>query len=264
MRRLTRSLYALGSSPDPEVPVVLQCGFAGGGVHSLQPFQQLLPGRHHLAVHYPGRGARSAEPFAASVQEIAEEAAGAFVELLGGGAVAPNPLLLGHSMGAYVALELASLLEERGIQCGALIVSSSVPPARGAAESGGLQTLAGHVVADLDDETLTQVLLAEGGLPADILAEPELLDLVLPVLRHDFALASAYSTTGDAAVVGCPVAAFAGADDPSATPEEMAGWRSSTRAGTEVRSFPGGHFWFRSCPPGVERTIADVLSRTAG
>ncbi|MFI1996867.1 thioesterase II family protein [Actinoplanes sp. NPDC020271] len=261
MRRLSSSLFSLGSDPDPAVPTVVQFGFAGAGVHSLREFQRLLPGRQHLAVNYPGRGIRSAEPPAPDVRAIATAVAEEFAGLLAAGVVAPGPLLIGHSMGAYVALETTALLESRGVPCTALVVSSSLPPGDGARR----QTLAGHVVADLDDEELTGVLLAEGGLPEEILSEPELLGLILPVLRHDFGLGAAYSSAGDAAaVVACPLVAFAGEQDRSVTPEDMHDWRHSTRGLSVARTFPGDHFWFRSCPPGVGEAVEQAVSRVTG
>jgi surfactin synthase thioesterase subunit len=45
--------------------------------------------------------------------------------------------------------------------------------------------------------------------------------------------------------LGCPVRVYLGADDPSATAEDAAGWADQSDGDHDVAVFPGGHFFFQ-------------------
>ena len=86
-------------TPRSEPAVRLICfPHAGGGAHAFAEWGALLP--DWIEVHgvaYPGRGARSAEAFAASFEALAAECASAARTLR------DRPIaLLGHSFGALV------------------------------------------------------------------------------------------------------------------------------------------------------------------
>ncbi|HEV2374805.1 MAG TPA: alpha/beta fold hydrolase [Streptosporangiaceae bacterium] len=265
MRRLSLHLFEIWSVKDTSAPVVLHFPYAGGGIHAMRDFALMLPERRHLAVNYPARDARTADPAAGSVQEIATCVAAEFAEAAEGGGFPAGPMLLGHSMGAYVALETAAALAGGGLRRAALVVSSSLPPFTGPGTARPQLTFGGRVITEIDDDELTTSLIAEGGLPDEVRHEKELLDTMLPVLRHDIMLGARYVQRGPAAPVPFPLLAVGGAQDATVPPDVLSGWQRCTSASFAIRVWPGGHFWFRSRPGDLaDYVLGELGADTAG
>jgi surfactin synthase thioesterase subunit len=99
-----------------------------------------------------------------------------------------------------------------------------------------------------------------GGIPAAVLAEPELLALLLPTLRADLRIVEDYRYR-EGPALACPVLACGGADDAEAPPATVAAWRAYTRGAFRAESFPGGHFYWQADVPRFCREIAGELQR---
>lgn len=85
----------------------------------------------------------------------------------------------------------------------------------------------------------------------------ELLDIVLPALRADLRLAGALPVPG---TVRAPLLAFAGDDDVSAPPEEVARWADHTTSWWGMTVMPGGHFFVAD----HITAVVDAVSRGLG
>ncbi|WP_392893109.1 alpha/beta fold hydrolase [Streptomyces sp. LN699] len=247
MKALSLSFWELTPDPAPALPVALVFPFAGGNAHSVREWAERLPGYRTIAVQYPGRGARTTEPFAESIEKLGAALADEYLDLL----KEPPALLLGHSLGSLVALETALVLEERGMPAGALVVSAASPPGTRASGAGPLsEALHGRPMHLLDDDVLADALVEAGGLPSEILGEPELLALALPVVRHDFQLGWDYPYQPGRSVL-CPLFAIGGTDDLAVPAEALGSWRSLAAGPFSTRTWPGGHFYFRAEVPGL-------------
>jgi medium-chain acyl-[acyl-carrier-protein] hydrolase len=86
------------------------------------------------------------------------------------------------------------------------------------------------------------------GIPAAILAEPELMQLFMPMLRADFRLIELYQYHAEAPF-DCPIAAFGGAQDTLALPAELAAWQAQSNGAFSLQLFPGGHFYLQEAQP---------------
>jgi surfactin synthase thioesterase subunit len=247
VKALSLSFWELTPDPAPHLPVALVFPFAGGNAHSVREWAMRLPGYRTIAVQYPGRGTRTSEPFAESIEKLGAALADEYLDLLG----EPPALLLGHSLGSLVALETALVLEERGVPAGALVVSAAGPPGTRAGGAGPLsESVHGRPIHMLDDEVLANALVEAGGLPPEILGEPELLALALPVVRHDFQLGWDYPYPVGRSV-SCPVFAIGGTDDLAVPAEALRAWQSLAAGTFSTRSWPGEHFYFRAELPGL-------------
>jgi medium-chain acyl-[acyl-carrier-protein] hydrolase len=89
---------------------------------------------------------------------------------------------------------------------------------------------------------LTRRLASLGGTPAELLAEPELMERLLRSLRADYAWLDVYRYR-QRPPLPVPILAFCGEQDAHATAEEMRQWRLHTAADFVIQTMPGGHFF---------------------
>jgi surfactin synthase thioesterase subunit len=200
------------------------------------------------AVQYPGRENRIAEPLIDSAGRMVGALAEAWPALAGDRPCA----LFGHSMGALLAYELAAELARRGAANapGRLFLSGRNPPE----SPPKLPPL--HPLPD--DAFVREVARRYGNLPPEILAEPEMLALVIPILRADFKLVDTYAWSG-AAPLDTPLTIFGGTQDPWTDDDALSGWGRHTRRGCRVRRIPGGHFFHQDARAAViENVLAEL------
>jgi surfactin synthase thioesterase subunit len=201
----------------------------GGGPQVFRRWARRLPDRIGvLALELPGHGARLREPPPESVAEVVDGPLRHEVE-----ALMDRPLAVyGHSMGALIALELFRRIGARpelfvAGACGGPEIEH-VPPG----------------VAVASDDVVVDFLRTRGGTDPAILADPEYLPLVLPVVRADLAMIAGHRFE-PRPPLGCPVRVYLGADDPAATVENAAGWAGQSDGDHDIAVFPGGHFFFQ-------------------
>jgi surfactin synthase thioesterase subunit len=230
--------------PAPGAPSRLLClPHAGGSATWFFPVAQALAPRVDvLAVQYPGRQDRLLEPGVTDIVELAEQ----ITASLPVGDTRPLGLL-GHSMGASVALEVARRLDPA-----VLFVSGRRAPDR--VRNDGV-----HLLPQPEFIARLQRL---GGSGAQIFGDAEFLELVLPAIRSDYKAAETYRYR-PGAPLRCAIRAFAGTDDAQAPPVEMRHWARFTTGPFDLHEFPGGHFFLADHLPAVLRLIADDLANCA-
>lgn len=158
----------------------------------------------------------------------------------------------GHSMGALICFELARALAwQRRPQPRWLFVSGAIPPHRRQLES--LHTLP-------TNDFIEAVSLRYNGLPAEVLANRELLEFLTPILRADFELIENYRY-GDGPPLSAKIAAFGGRDDPSVPPLELERWSDLTAQPESFRVtlFDGDHFFLNGQRTALLNEICNAL-----
>ena len=204
------------------------------------------------AVEAPGHGLRMDEAPLRDLDALLADLLSAVLPHAG------RPLaLLGHSFGAVLAFELALRLEREGVEVHHLFTVAARSAAGRTGSPPGREST---------DEELKARLRALGGTPAPVLANDELMELLLPAVRADFALADAYRYRATT-LLDCPITAFAGADDTAVSWAAVQAWRACTRGRCTAHRLPGGHFFPFSPSPGrtdLLRTIAGELARSTG
>ncbi|MFM9372894.1 thioesterase II family protein [Streptomyces sp. Da 82-17] len=223
-------------SPRPEADQRLICfPHAGGTAAFYAPWDRLSRHSEVHAVCYPGRGRRAREPFATDLRRMALDIAGAVRSL------ADRPLaLFGHSMGAWVAFEVARHLEHTGVPVGHLFVSGACGP----------HTRLGSLTqaALRDEAAIVEEIVAIGGIHPELLAQPAVLKRVFPYVVADVHMADSYAHR-PGPPLDCPITAVAAADDPIAAPHDVAAWARQTRGGFQAHTVPGNHFYLEAQPP---------------
>ncbi|MCK7621799.1 alpha/beta fold hydrolase [Streptomyces sp. RS10V-4] len=234
--RLTPLLWEFTEQPaHPEPPprTFVLAPFGGGSAYALGEWVPDLraPGERVLALQYPGRGPRSAEPHATDLTALADAAANDIA------AATEGPLVLvGHSLGAVLGYEIAHRLHDLGRPVELLAVSAARPP--------DLQRLdPAAVLAMTRDDWIEE--LATGG-NAELGESPlaEVADLAIPVLRADYLLLARYRP-GPPRPLTCPLLALGGAADPWVARPYLDAWRSWTTGPFAAAVLPGDHFYYR-------------------
>jgi surfactin synthase thioesterase subunit len=225
---------------------VVCCPHAGGSASAFRPLSLRLPAPVELlAVQYPGRQDRLAEPVVDDLVTLAElvtEALGSWLD---------QPFVLfGHSMGATVAFEVARRLERMGVVPAGLFVSGRSPLPRN-----------DEAVHLRDDDGLLREIKALSGTDDKVFAEEELVRMVLPAIRGDYRAVETYRYA-PGSDVSCPIVALVGDTDPKVSPAEAAEWAKRTSGGFQLRVFPGGHFYLFDHEPAIAELIGGQLVRT--
>ena len=242
--------------PNPAARLRLFCfPYAGGGASLYRPWADELPANVEVCpVQLPGRERRLSEPAYSRLDPLVEVLA---EEL--------HPLLdlpfafFGHSMGALIAFELARELRRTGRpQPVHLFVSGRRAPH--IPESGRPTHL-------LPDSEFLEEIRRMNGTPPELLESPEVVALLLPILRTDLALCETYVHYPERPL-DCPVSVFGGYDDPEAPHEDLPPWREATTRECRVHMFPGDHFFLHAESAAFVRCLsedlADALQSPAG
>jgi pyochelin biosynthetic protein PchC len=219
---------------------------AGGAATFFQPWAALMPPGVELhAVRYPGRQDRLDEQCIDSMDELADAVTAALAPLL------DRPLaLFGHSMGASVAYEVAVRLESRhGFTAARLLLSGRQAPHLAQTENYEGRT---------DDELVAEIR-ALGNIDEGVLDLPAVRELILPALRADFRLISAYRPT-QPSKVETGIVGYVGLSDPGCPIGGAKAWSELTLGGFDLKVFPGGHFYLVEQQAAL---VADVVSRLA-
>lgn len=218
---------------------------AGGSASAFRPWRAVMPPDVTLHVmQYPGRESRFGEPLIDRMPDLARLLTD---ELMSQGIRRPY-VLLGHSMGAAVAYEVAQELRRRGQPGPDLLVpcarQSPAEPRRGEVHRG-------------DDDVLLAELRRLGGTPSEVLADPDLRRTVLRVVRNDYRLSETY-VAQPAPPLECPIMVLVGDADPECSAADGAGWAAVTTGHTTVSTFSGDHFFLT---PRRREIVTAVLSR---
>ncbi|MFB7612628.1 thioesterase II family protein [Streptomyces gardneri] len=232
---------------EPEGGVRLVCfPHAGGAASSYVPLSRLLsPAVDVLAVQYPGRQDRHRERPIESVTRLAELVADAL------DTVDDRPYaFFGHSMGAVVAYETARTLSARSAP-GPLRLFLS-----GRAAPEPRPQDADRMTSDADVIAAIRML---GGTGVGVLDDPELMEMALPALRADYRAIGSYAWE-PGPPLDCPITALVGDADPVAPVASVAAWSGFTDADSDLRVFPGGHFYL----DGRTEEIGDVITAALG
>lgn len=219
--------------------------YAGGGVAPFRLWHRTLPDDVEvIAVQLPGREARLRESPLSSIAQM--------VDSIVPGVLAMTDMpyaIFGHSMGALIAYELTTRLE-RMAACGPERLFASGRRAPDEVDSRPeLHSLP-------TPRFLVDLQARYGAIPAPVLAEEELLDLLVPVVRADIRAVETYRAATPPVRITSPVHVYGGADDHHPLPSQLAGWSRCAVGPVHVRVFPGNHFYLNEQREALTAEIA--------
>jgi surfactin synthase thioesterase subunit len=125
----------------------------------------------------------------------------------------------------------------------AFLLSSISPPRRIARATAGLYNPRNDAAAAPDLDFIAH-LRELGATPPEVFGSPELLDLMLPILRSDFRACETYVPSARHPLQTA-IAVYGGLADEDTSCASLRAWEHETTGVCVVRMFPGGHFFLR-------------------
>lgn len=209
---------------------------AGGNHHSFDGWSSVLPDDVELVSYsLAGRGRQQDRPPYQQWQPLIDDLA----DLVGGYEDGTPFAFFGHSLGALVAFDVCRHLAWQNRRTpGMLLLSAHRAP----------HLPAGREMHSLPQERFLDLVRQWGLVPEELLADEELLQLVIPPLRADVKLDEEYRCqtgrqTGRRLSVPCVV--YGGTEDATVGTDELSAWREHFDEETPftLELLPGGHFF---------------------
>ncbi|WP_095976939.1 thioesterase II family protein [Melittangium boletus] len=243
------SPWLVRRKPSAEPRIRLFC-FPHAGSGSLPYFKwpELLPRDIDVcAVQLPGRENRRQEPALTDLQQLTAK----LVEVL-------TPYLeedfafFGHSFGAILSFELIRELRRRGLPLPQVLFASG---AKAPSRHGTLPRWS----ALSREEFVRELSARPGAVPPQILAEPDLIDLILPTLRADLKVMEDY-VYREEPPLPVRLCVLGGTEDTEVPAATLEPWREETREAFTLRMFPGGHLFITEVTEQVLQAIRHELT----
>lgn len=233
----------------PHAGLRLFCSpYAGGRTSMFASWPADLPDSIELrALALPGRERRHAEEPLDDPAEVVAAAADAIEPLL------DRPwAAFGHSMGAILSFELVRELRRRDAPPPLLLaVAGQDAPHR--LTSGGDR----HRLAD---DELAEELRELAGTPPEVLADPDVMALLLPSLRADFRICETYDAAAEEPL-DVPLLVIDALGDAETTPDGVASWSEETTGTTARVTLPGDHFFVHRAQRALLQAVVRELER---
>ena len=231
--------------PNPQARLRLFCfPYAGSSAAIFRTWPHHLPAYVEVCpIEFPGRGTRLMEAPFTQLTPLVHALAQVLGPLLN------KPFaLFGHSLGALVGFELARQLRRQfDVQPVRLLVSAAPAP----------QTPPRHrPIHAVPDGEFLEELRRLNGTPGEVLKHAELMRIMLPILRADFAVYETYAYSHESPFA-CGISSFGGVQDHRVNRDDLDGWREQTTASFSLRMLPGDHFFLNT----DQQMLLQVLSQ---
>jgi medium-chain acyl-[acyl-carrier-protein] hydrolase len=247
-RTVQSDSWFVSHKPHPQARLRLFCfPYAGGGAAIFHGWPKLLPSTVEVySIQLPGRGRRLMEKPFTRMPELVAAISQAMLSHL------DKPFaFFGHSLGAIVSFEVSRLLRrEHQREPQHLFVSGSGAPQT---------SRVGQALHDLPDSRFLKGLRELDGTPREILESNELMQLLLPTLRADFAISETYVYRPEPPL-DCPITAFGGLQDQEVSRKRLEAWRNQTNAAFSLQMFAGDHFFLHDAEPLLQALTGELKS----
>jgi medium-chain acyl-[acyl-carrier-protein] hydrolase len=199
-------------------------------------------------VQLPGRESRMREQPFTSVPALVESLVDGIADQL------DRPYALyGHSLGGVIAFELARAVRQRSLpQPSHLFVSASRAP-----QLPSPYTPVRHL-SDL--ALLEEVHRRYESVPAILMQDADLRQLLVPCLRADLSLLETY-TYSEAAPLSCGITCFGGIQDRMVSRSALEPWRIHTTGDFELKMLEGNHLFLQTARTPLLAAVRSALTR---
>ncbi len=231
---LTSNVWVRCFTSKPKARLRLFCfPYAGGSASLYRDWETALPLEVEVcSVQLPGRENRLQEAPITHIPSMVQVLTHAIRPYL------DRPFAFwGHSMGALIGFELARQLRREGMPepCHLFVSGRKAP-----------QIPHSRIpVHQLPESEFMEEIRRLNGTTMAVLQNKELMELLLPTLRADFALVETYTYCHEVPL-GCGISVFGGLQDDLVNYDDLEAWNAQTQQNFKVRMFSGDHFFVHS------------------
>jgi medium-chain acyl-[acyl-carrier-protein] hydrolase len=143
----------------------------------------------------------------------------------------------GHSNGGLMVFELARALRREGGPMPLQLLVGGRPAPQ--------LEITDPPIHALPHDEFIQELRRFAGTPDEVLENAEIMELIMPLLRADFAMGETYQYVPEPPL-DLPISAYGGQLDADVSEEQVQAWREQTTGEFRMRMFPGDHFFINS------------------
>ena len=225
--------------------------YAGGNAATYRDWYKQLPEDVEVcSIQLPGRGSRFKERAHTSLDSLLA----ALHHVIEPHTRVPFAFF-GHSMGAQVAFELARRLRDTGTALpSCLIVSGRRGPHRPPRNKP---------IYNLPEPEFREEIRRLNGTPEEALNNPELMDIISPILRADCQVVETWNYQ-PSRPMDVPVLALGGVKDSQVSIEDLEDWRTVTTGPFTLQLFSGDHFFINQVTDSLLTTVRHTLDCVLG
>lgn len=198
-------------------------------------------------IYLPGREKRLNEAPIAQIVPLVQALADALYPYL-----LDKPFaFFGHSMGGLISFELFRELRRQyaPLPVKMLISAYKAPHLK----------VTNSPIHHLPEVDFINALRRYQGISDAIVQNPEMMELLMPILRADFTLCETYVYTSEEPL-DCPISVLGGLEDKYVSYESLAAWQNHTRSSFSIKMFPGNHFFLNDARDLLLQFIAQELT----
>ncbi len=204
--------------------------YAGGSTSIFRNWAAHLPEKIDLCpIQLPGRGARINETPFKNFPNLIDAIVKAITPYL------DTPFVFfGHSLGGLIAFEICHQLrlERLSLPIHLIISGCTAPNLR----------IERRTLSTLPKFAFLNELSRLNGTPKELLKNDELMELMLPSLRADFALYESYRYK-QRDLLECPITVFGGDNDQEVSLQQLNAWQDETQNSFSIYQLTGDHFF---------------------
>ncbi len=229
--------------------VLLICiPFAGGTSFAFRDITNHIPNYiKPVFIDFPGHGRRLQEPLLTDIHDIVSDI---FHQLSSFG---ENPLVIwGHSMGGTIAYLLTRRLWRSGKELPLHLFISGAPAPSIPRKEKDVHKLPRHA--------FVQKVKNYGGVAEEVLAEKELMDMFLPILRADFQALETYQHIPVEPPLPISITAMLGSHE-HIVEQDVRQWQQETELPLKLQIFDGNHFFIFDHINSIGKMISGTLQR---
>lgn len=232
---------------------IIAIPFAGGNRFSFKDLEKHVPqDLDWVTLESPGRGNRFAEKLLNSVDEIAED----FLNQLIPHIQNSDYMIYGHSLGTLVGYEITKKIIQRNLKLPVCLFFTG----RGAPDYNRFQEKKSLLPKDLFWKAINDI----GGLPKEILAYEDLLDMYYPILKSDFRAIENYEYNKMEKRFSVPIHICMGTEEIGEGEEKtsisnMKAWENETNSGCTFELLQGDHFFIFKHPKALVQKICNAV-----
>lgn len=219
-------------------------GGSGGFYNELQNY--LDPSIKLFPLEYKGRGRRFSE---AAYRDFQEMALDMYDQLLSNLDSSQNFMILGHSMGGFLAYVISGMLENEGYYPSHIFLSGCSSPKYKII--GNLKT------KNMTDEQFVSFIKSFGGIDPIVLEKKEYLEFFLPNIRNDFRVIEEMDNSKYIYRLKSPVTLINGNRD-YPDESELIDWKDFCDDLRGIEFFEGDHFYMKHNFEAVSNLINSI------